>query len=209
MLKNISGQKKIRVLGVFLIIPAFFSTLFLRDLLQPAPVTSESTPLEISTINETVTQPSESVGVPVHISIPSISVDAEIESVALAEDGSMDVPKDPMNAGWYELGPRPGDIGSAVIAGHLDWYDGQTGSFENLYKMKQGDEIIVRGEEGVEITFVVREIKMYDAEEDATDVFISTDGKAHLNLVTCDGVWNKNARQYSERLVVFAERVVE
>jgi len=52
-------------------------------------------------------------------------------------------------------------------------------------------------------------VEYFDAEEDATDVFSSTDGKAHLNLVTCDGIWNKNTAQYSQRLVVFADRETE
>lgn len=145
------------------------------------------------------------IGLPERIIIPSIAVDAEIEMLSLASDGSMDVPKEPMNTGWYELGPRPGEIGSAAIAGHVDWYNGATGVFKNLKKVKLGDYISVKDDNGSLLTFVVREIRLFEAAQDATDVFTSTDGKAHLNIITCDGKWNKQAKQYTQRLVVFTD----
>jgi hypothetical protein len=40
-------------------------------------------------------------------------------------------------------------------------------------------------------------------------VFASNDGGAHLNLITCAGEWNKGKKSYSERLVVFADKVEE
>ena len=57
------------------------------------------------------------------------------------------------------------------------------------------------------IYFVVRKIQSYDPGEDASEVFVSNDGKPHLNLITCDGVWDKQAKQYSKRLVVFSDRI--
>lgn len=152
---------------------------------------------------------SEAFGLPVFIQIPSINVDAEIERVALAADGSMDVPKHPFSTAWYELGPRPGEIGSAAIAGHVNWMDGSSAIFEDLHKVKAGDKIIVQNDMGDDISFLVREIRNYEAAQDATDVFTSNDGKARLNIITCSGVWDKKTQQYSKRLVVFAEKEME
>ncbi|MDP3985783.1 MAG: class F sortase [bacterium] len=149
------------------------------------------------------------IGEPVRIKIPSIAVDAAIEKVALTTDGSMDVPKNPFETGWYELGPRPGETGSAAIAGHVDWVNGATAVFADLYKVKPGDTIGVQDDKGTDISFVVREIRIFGATADATDVFISNDGRSRLNLITCSGAWNKSIQQYSERLVVFAEKVME
>lgn len=147
----------------------------------------------------------ETVGAPIHIKIPSIGVDATIEPVSVDADGFMDTPKLPSKAAWYEPGPRPGEAGNAVIAGHLDWYGGAKAIFVNLHKLKVGDSIIVRDELGAEHSFIIRGKRNYDAAADATDIFISSDGKARLNLITCSGSWNKKARQYSKRLVIFAE----
>jgi len=131
----------------------------------------------------------KSVGKPVRIIIPSINVDASIEKLGLKADGSMDVPKDPMNTGWYELGPRPGEIGSAVLDGHVDWWYGAPAVFPDLYKLKIDDKIIVEDEFGLYISFVVRGIKNYGATADATNIFVSNDGMSHLNLITCSGAW--------------------
>lgn len=151
----------------------------------------------------------KNIGIPVRIRIPSIGLDAAIEKVALAADGSMGVPKHPLDTGWYSLGPRPGETGSAAIAGHVDWYNGATAVFADLHKVKSGDKIIVQDDNGTVISFVVRGSRKYDPAAEAFDVFASHDGRAHLNIITCDGVWDKLARQYTERLVVFADRETE
>lgn len=147
------------------------------------------------------------VGIPVRVQIPVIVLDTVVEKVGLLPDGSMGVPKRPRNTGWYMLGPKPGEEGSAVIAGHVNWYYGAKGAFERLATVKPGSIITVQDAKGVAISFVVRETRKYGAQADATDVFTSHDGKAHLNLITCVGVWNKRAKQYTERLVVFADKV--
>lgn len=148
----------------------------------------------------------QNIGLPMRIKIPSINVDAVIEKVGLKNDGSMGVPKDPMNTGWYEFGPRPGEVGSAVIDGHVDWWYGAPAVFPNLKKVKVGDKITVQDEFGTIISFVVRKIQSYGATDNATNVFISNDNKSHLNLITCTGVWDSRANQYSQRLVVFADK---
>lgn len=146
------------------------------------------------------------IGMPKRIKIPNLKIDALIERVSLAKDGSMAVPKDPLNAGWYELGVRPGEIGSAVIDGHVNWWNGATGVFADLNNVKEGDRISVQDEINGITSFVVRQIRIYDAVSNASDVFNSSDGKSHLNLITCTGAWNKREKQYSKRLIVFADK---
>jgi LPXTG-site transpeptidase (sortase) family protein len=148
-----------------------------------------------------------SPGLPVRMQIPAINVDAVIEQVGLTPAGAVGIPQDPDNAAWYQLGPRPGEVGSSVITGHVNWYYGATGVFENLSKLTPGDQITIKDEKGNVMTFVVRESRSYDASADAVDVFFSSDGKAHLNLITCEGVWDSSAHQYTKRLVVFADRI--
>jgi LPXTG-site transpeptidase (sortase) family protein len=143
---------------------------------------------------------------PVRIKIPSINVDAPIESVGLTMDGAVDVPKGPTNAAWFDEWPRPGEIGNAVIVGHSGWKNGVSAVFDNLYKLQKGDKIYVENDTGVITTFIVREIQKYNPNADASDVFISNDGKSHLNLITCTGFWNKIWKSHSERLVVFTDK---
>ncbi len=147
-------------------------------------------------------------GLPIRLKIPVIRVDAAFEYVGLTADGAMDVPKSRDGAAWFQLGARPGEIGTAVIAGHFGRKDGKGSVFDNLHKLRKGDKIYVEDDKGVTISFVVTDARRYDPEADASDVFGSNDGKAHLNLITCEGVWDKRANQYPARLVVFTDEFV-
>lgn len=145
-------------------------------------------------------------GLPVRLKIPSIHVDSAIEYVALTPQGAMDVPKNPADVAWYNLGPRPGERGSSVVAGHYDTQKGAPAVFSELRVLQKGDKIYVESDDGVVTAFVVREIKKYSRNANAPEVFGSNDEGAHLNLVTCEGTWNKSAKSYSKRLVVFADK---
>jgi LPXTG-site transpeptidase (sortase) family protein len=143
---------------------------------------------------------------PIRLKIPRLEVDATIEYVGLTLKGAMDVPKGPLDVAWLDLGPRPGEIGSAVIAGHRGWKNGQVAIFDHLDKLRKGDNIYVETVGEKSIAFVIREIRVYDFDAYAPEVFSSADG-IHLNLVTCVGVWDTLLRRSSERLVVFADIV--
>ena len=146
-------------------------------------------------------------GQPAWLDIPSINVDAPVESLGITSTGEMAVPKGPTDVAWYDLGPRPGNIGSSVIAGHYGtWINGQGSVFDNLNKLKPGDELYTKDSKGLITTFVVREIKNYNPKADAPEVFNLNDGKAHLNLITCEGVWDQVKQTYSNRLVVFTDK---
>lgn len=165
-------------------------------------ITENSTQSELIPEQEQV-----SSGLPLRLKIPGINVDAAVEYVGLTSNGEMGVPKSPDDVAWFELGPRPGDNGSAVIAGHYGtWKNGKASVFDNLYKLREGDKLYIEDDRGVIISFVVRESRRYDPNADASDVFDPNDGKPHLNLVTCEGVWDEVSKSYSKRLVVFTDK---
>ncbi len=166
------------------------------------------TAIIIENISPTPEQEQTSSGLPVHLSIPKINVDASFEYVGLTSNREMGTPRNPNNVAWFELGPHPGDNGSAVIAGHYGiWKDGERSVFDDLYKLRKGDLIYVENDKGLTIPFIVRENRRYDPKEDSSNVFNSNDGQSHLNLITCEGAWDEHTQQYSERLVVFADRL--
>lgn len=146
------------------------------------------------------------VDLPARLKIPSIKIDAPVKYVGLTSDGAMDVPEGPGEVAWFNLGSRPGEEGSAVIAGHYGWKNNIPAVFDDLDKLREGDRVSIEGEKGEIITFIVRETRIYGKDEVAPDVFFSTDGKAHLNLVTCTGDWNEANKTFSERLVVFTDK---
>jgi LPXTG-site transpeptidase (sortase) family protein len=146
----------------------------------------------------------EKAGHPVRLKIPKIKVNAVVETAGLTPDGAMGVPKGPYNVAWFKLGPRPGNTGSAVIAGHYGFKRGSV--FDNLNKLQKGDKIYIEDDKGATIAFVVREIKTYTSDAGASEVFNSGDSTSRLNLITCEGTWNKVTKNYSRRRVVFADK---
>lgn len=150
--------------------------------------------------------PVPQIGMPVRLRLPTINVDAAVEQVGLAPDGSMDVPKDFSEAAWYRLGPRPGEPGNAVIDGHVDSTTGWA-VFWDLRRLTRGDPIVVVGDDGVERRFVVTGWEKY-ARQDVPigRVFGPTTG-IHLNLITCDqaSTFDFTRREYAGNLIVYAE----
>lgn len=149
------------------------------------------------------------LGLPVRLKIPKIYVNAAIEHVGQTPQGAVGVPKGPENAAWFKLGPMPGDKGSAVIDGHFGWGNGIPAVFDNLHKLEKGDKLYIENDQGMIISFVVAGLKSYDPEQNAMEVFDSGDGKSHLNLITCEGAWDKEQKNYSKRLIVFSVKESE
>ncbi len=143
---------------------------------------------------------------PVKISIESLGINAPIESVGIL-DGAMAVPTFGHNVGWYSLGTKPGDVGSAVLAGHVNWMNGEEAVFTHLEDIKVGDVVSVTNNYGKMDHFIVREIKSYPVWTDTTKIFSSSDGFSHLNLITCNGDWNDWLDTHDSRLVVFTDKI--
>lgn len=146
-------------------------------------------------------------GLPERLIIPKIKIDTKVDYMGIIANGDMEAPEGPKNVGWFKFGPHPGNSGSAVIAGHYGpWPNGDKSVFEGISELRKGDKLYVEDKKGMIATFVVRESREYDPEADAKDVFRSSDNSAHLNLITCGGVWDEVRQSYSERLVVFANK---
>jgi sortase A len=154
-----------------------------------------------------VTQDKKEIGLPQTLRIPKINVNTTIEHVGLDKEKKMDVPKEVMNVGWYNLGPRPGMTGNSAIDGHVDTPTGAPAIFYNLKKLKAGDRIEVVDENNRTHTFAVTDVIDYQTNEfPIQEVFGPTD-KTRLNLITCGGIWDKVKKDYSERTVVYSELI--
>ncbi len=121
----------------------------------------------------------------------------------------MDAPNTLTEVGWYIGGMRPGEIGTAVLDGHVAQIRGGVatlpGVFSRLNELRVGDRFTIVNDQGKTTTFAVRESRLFDPTADTTALFTSTDGRAHLNIITCDGTWNPVLKSFSQRLVLFAE----
>lgn len=169
-----------------------------------APKNSSAFIPKISEISKNKKQ--SGIGRPMLLEIPKINIKAAIIQVGLTPLGAMDAPKELTDTAWFKLGPRPGEKGSAVIAGHYGWKNGKAGVFNFLHKLQKGDKLSIKDDKGSLVSFVVRNIIEYGQNADTNDVFNSSDTRAHLNLIACDGVWDNAQKSYSKRLVVFTDK---
>jgi len=148
----------------------------------------------------------QDIVIPVELHIDSIEIRAQIELVGVS-DKEMGVPLIPENVGWYKFGAHPGDVGSAVLAGHVNWENNHHDVFTNLRDVAIGDTIEVKNSDEETISFLVHNIKRYPLDADTEEVFSSDDGLAHLNLITCGGSWNPIIESHELRLVVFSTKI--
>lgn len=143
---------------------------------------------------------------PVQIRIPSIGVAAPLDRLGLQKDRTVQVPDDPMHAGWYRLGPVPGRPGSAVILGHVDSSAGLA-VFGRLQELRAGDRVHVEAPDGITATFEVTRLATYpNAKFPAAEVYAATGAEATLNLVTCGGEYDRRTGHLAN-LVVFTRLV--
>jgi hypothetical protein len=145
-------------------------------------------------------------GQPVRLQIPSIKVDAAIEYVGLTPNGDMDAPKNYDNTAWYELGARPGDIGNAAIAGHVDSKT-RKAVFWDLAKLKPGNEIFVVGDDGVTRRFVVTALDSYERTDAPLQQIFGPTPERHLNIITCDSSTPFSNGHYAANVVVYTTYV--
>ncbi len=144
---------------------------------------------------------------PVEIFIPIIDVRASIQDVGISLRGNMAVPSNYRDVGWYRYGPKPGEVGSAVMAGHYDNGAGFGAVFRRLEEVRSGDDIYITNGQGVTVHFIVREVLRYSYLDMPLTKIFNTKDSSWLNLITCSGQWLDDENTYTERIVVFAELI--
>jgi len=143
---------------------------------------------------------------PVWLRIPAISVSVPISQLGLNPDGTVQVPTDPAEPGWYGLGPSPGQVGSAVILGHVDSYAGPA-VFFRLRSLQAGDQVDVSLADGVTADFVVTAVSMYPKDNFPASGVYGSHGISGLQLVTCGGTFDPATRSYLSNVVAYTTLV--
>src|SRR5207302_11455463 len=144
-------------------------------------------------------------GLPMVLTIPALGVRTNVEQVGVDKDNNMDIPKNPSNVAWFKPCTVPGSPGNAAIDGHLDWYGIQQAVFYFLGTLKPGDRIYVRDDRGRDRAFVVTKQQTCNWQSCPLQDIFGAAASARLNLITCEGTFNRSQQQYDKRLVVFSE----
>ncbi|WP_373684400.1 class F sortase [Micromonospora thermarum] len=143
---------------------------------------------------------------PTRVRIPRIGVDAPTVALGLDRNQQIAVPplNQPKTAGWYKLGPTPGEVGTAVVVGHVDSRVSGRAVFFRLGALKPKDTIEVLRQDGKKATFVVDGVARYPKAKLPLNQVYGHTGTAQLRLITCGGAYDKAAKSYKDNIVVFA-----
>lgn len=150
----------------------------------------------------TVIRESHPVGAPTRLSIPAIRVDERLHGVGLKPHGAMQTP-DFGDAGWYDLGPRPGAVGPAVIVAHVHGPAGDD-VFARLHELTPGDRVSVRRTDGAS-TFTVVSVERARKDDLPYDRIWGEVDRPVLRLITCGGRPDPVTRMYPDNTIVYAE----
>ncbi|MFJ9035923.1 class F sortase [Streptomyces sp. NPDC102406] len=141
---------------------------------------------------------------PDRIRIPSLRVDAPLTGLGLARNGSLDVPPPERKnlAGWYEDGTRPGERGTAVVAGHVDNAVGPA-VFYDLGSLRRGRTVEIDRRDGSVAVFTVDAVRVYPAKGFPDERVYGAAPRAELRVITCGGPYSRRTG-YQGNVVVFA-----
>jgi LPXTG-site transpeptidase (sortase) family protein len=145
--------------------------------------------------------PDDGAGPPTRLRIPAIGVDSPLELLHLDAQGALRAPSFP-HAGWYADGPAPGDVGPAVIAGHVDSTTGPA-VFYRLGQLRPGDPVQVRRGDRW-LTFRVVEVRRYPKNAFPTAAVYGPTPDPQLRLITCSGAFDTTRHSYVDNTVVYA-----
>lgn len=160
----------------------------------PGPVTSE-----VPSPPATVAAPTD-VADPRSISIPALGVSSTLVPLGLTADGQHEVPplSEPEQAGWFQPGPEPGEVGAAIILGHINGR-GQRGVFADLGELATGDTVEVDDR-----TFIVYDVVRASKDAFPRDRVYGGTNAPELRLITCGGAFDRSSGNYLDNIIVFA-----
>jgi len=175
----------------------------------PPPVPTHATPTRAPAPSSTgvaSTLAVSSPSAPTSLAIPALDVSVPVGSLGLNSDGTVEVPSTPQQVGWFHLGPTPGQVGSAVILGHVDSYKGP-GVFFLLRTLVPGDHLDVTLASGVVAQFSVTSVATYVKGAFPAQQVYGSHGASDLQLVTCGGVFDHQTGSYLSNVVVYSSLI--
>lgn len=143
---------------------------------------------------------------PVALTIPAIGVRTSLERLGRTPQGTLQVPVSTAVAGWYTGSPRPGEIGSSIIAGHIDSTQGP-GVFFRLRLLRPGDLVYVRRANRTLVVFRVYAEGTYAKSRFPTERVYGPAPDAELRLISCTGVFDQATGSYLSNVVVYATQI--
>jgi len=150
-------------------------------------------------------QPVSNPTPPVRIAIPALGVSAQVLAEPLGAGGTLEIPP-PAEVGWYEAGPAPGQTGTTLIAGHID-YDGVNGAFLSLSDLPVGATVTLTTASGGSFAYQVTRRLLLPQSNLAASGLLRDTGPPSLVLMSCGGTFVPAEEGYADNVIVVATPV--
>ncbi len=148
-----------------------------------------------------------SYAVPTRITVARVGIDAALIEVGFARNGTIGVPplSDALKAAWFDRGPTPGQLGPAVIDGHVDSLDlpDHRAAFFALGAVRPGDLVEVARSDHQIAQFTVDSVELVRKRDFPTGKVYGALPYAGLRLITCGGEFVRG-QGYLGNIIVFA-----
>jgi hypothetical protein len=185
---------------IFFSVSSYRSTQTPELFLPPTPQTVES--VETKPVAPKTLPRSQ----PISLTIADLGIDTSIIVVGQNSDKTMQVPTAPDTTGWYELGPSPGELGPAIIVGHVDSPKGPA-IFWRLRELQTGQIIEIKRSDEKTVSYKVDSVRQFDQDNFPTEDVYGNIDHVGLRLITCGGIYDRDVQRYSHNTVVFASVV--
>lgn len=165
-----------------------------------SPAAATAPPLSVASVSPLPSSP------PTRLEVPSIGVDdASLLPLGLQPDRTVEVPPvtNPMEAGWFKYGATPGAVGPGVLLGHING-SGKKGVFYDLDKVQPGQQVLVTRQDGKKAVFTITAIRSFEKTAFPTQLVYGKTPDSQIRLITCGGVFDRQARSYLSNIIVFA-----
>lgn len=172
----------------------------------PASPSNESAPDRDDRTADRLHGPHLPASAPLTVHIPTIGVSSPLAMLGLAEDGTLEPPGAPEDAGWFTGSVTPGAVGPAVLAGHVTW-NGSAAVFFELATLRRDDRVLVGRADGRTAVFEVTEVRRFSKAEFPTRLVYGPIDHAGLRLITCGGQFDAGSRRYRDNIIVFGRLV--
>ena len=140
---------------------------------------------------------------PRRVTVERVGIDSALTTLRVQADGTLQVPADAERVGFYRAGTLPGDVGPAVLVGHVDSYEG-AGVFYRLRELQPGDRVSVARVDGSTVEFEVYGLETVPKSGFPTERVYGATPTPELRLITCGGGFDETSRSYTDNVVVYA-----
>ncbi|MCA9346089.1 class F sortase [Candidatus Saccharibacteria bacterium] len=144
---------------------------------------------------------------PRYIKIPEIGVYARIKQTGITKNGAVAAPSNINDVSWFNESARPGNPnGSSLLLGHVSGWTA-SGVFKKIDKLTAGSRIEIDKGSGEKLMYEVTRTEKVPVDQLDMSKILASEvvGEHDLKLITCGGKYDRESKEYTDRVIVYAK----